>query len=129
MPSFGRASRNRLATCHDDLQRLFGVVVVSFDSSVLAGHRGQAEQDRLFAEGKSKLKYPDSKHNKYPSMAVDVAPCPVDWSDTSRFYYFAGFVKATALSMGITIRWGGDWNSNFVTNDQTFMDLPHYELV
>ena len=129
MPSFGRASRNRLATCHDDLQRLFGAVVVSFDSSVLAGHRGQAEQDRLFAEGKSKLKYPDSKHNKYPSMAVDVAPCPVDWSDTSRFYYFAGFVKATALSMGITIRWGGDWNSNFVTNDQTFMDLPHYELV
>ena len=129
MPSFGRASRNRLATCHDDLQRLFGAVVVSFDCSALAGHRGQAEQDRLFADGKSKLKYPDSKHNKYPSMAVDVAPCPVDWSDTSRFYYFAGFVKATALSMGITIRWGGDWNSNFVTNDQTFMDLPHYELV
>ena len=129
MPSFGRASRNRLATCHDDLQRLFGAVVVSFDCSVLAGHRGQAEQDALYAEGKSKLKYPDSKHNKYPSMAVDVAPCPVDWSDTSRFYYFAGFVKATALSMGITIRWGGDWNSNFVTNDQTFMDLPHYELV
>ena len=129
MPSFGRASRNRLMTCHEDLQRLFGAVVSSFDCAILAGHRGQAEQDRLFVEGKSKLKYPDSKHNKYPSMAVDVAPCPVDWSDTSRFYYFAGFVKATALSMGITIRWGGDWNSNFVTNDQTFMDLPHYELV
>jgi len=129
MPSFGTTSRNRLDTCHADLQRLFNVVVLSFNCSVLAGHRGRVEQDRLHAEGKSKLKYPDSRHNKYPSMAVDVVPYPVDWTDINRFYFFAGFVKATALNLGITIRFGGDWDSDTHVSDQDFMDLPHYELV
>jgi hypothetical protein len=61
-------------------------------------------------------------------LAVDVAPYPVDWNDKERFYYFAGFVKGVASSLGISIRWGGDWNSDNNLKNQTFFDLPHFEL-
>ena len=85
-------------------------------------------QDKYYKEGKSKLKFPHGKHNANPSNAVDVVPYPVDWEDTDRMYYFAGFVKGVAAVMGITIRWGGDWNDNTEVKDTNFKDLPHFEL-
>lgn len=45
----------------------------------------------------------------------------------ARFYFFGGFVLGLAISMGIKIRWGGDWNSNREIMDQNFDDLPHFE--
>ena len=36
--------------------------------------RTKTEQDELFAKGKTKLKYPESKHNRDPSLAIDIAP-------------------------------------------------------
>jgi hypothetical protein len=62
-------------------------------------------------------------------MAVDVAPYPIDWEDTKRFYHFAGFVQATAKQLNIPIIWGGDWNNNNNFKDQTFNDLVHFELI
>ena len=41
MAKFGRKSRERLETCHEDLQDLFNEVVRFFDCSVLEGHRGE----------------------------------------------------------------------------------------
>ena len=35
---------------------------------------------------------------------------------------------ATALGMGIKLRWGGDWDGDWQTRDNTFDDLPHFEL-
>jgi len=110
------------------LIRLFENVVRDFDCSVLEGHRSEARQRELYAAGKSKVSWPHSKHNKNPSMAGDVAPYPIDWEDEGRFYYFAGFVLARAASMGISIRWGGDWNRNRHMDDQDFNDLVHFEL-
>ena len=52
------------------------------------------------------MQYPNSKHNKLPSKAVDVAPYPIDWNDPDRFYHFAGYVRGIAEGMGIKIRWG-----------------------
>lgn len=129
MPSFGNRSLSNLNEAHTDLQRLFNEVIKHFDCSVIEGRRGQGEQDKLFHSGKSKVKYPNSKHNTSPSLAVDVIPYPVVWSDTDRMYYFAGIVKGIALSMSIKIRWGGDWDSDTDVHDQTFMDLPHFELL
>ena len=128
MPSFSQRSKNKLDSCHPDLQRLFERVVQEFDCTILAGHRGMQEQNSAFDKGFSKLRYPRSKHNKWPSLAVDVAPYPLDWKDKETFYYFAGFVKGLAAEMGIAIRWGGDWDSDTMVHDQTFMDLPHFEL-
>lgn len=128
MPKFGKASLDKLATCDDRLQRVFNEVIKYFDCTVIEGHRGEAAQNKAFAEGKSKLKYPQGKHNKTPSLAADVLPYPIDWNDTNRMRYFAGFVVGIAASMGITIRWGGDWNQNTELKDNSFNDLPHFEL-
>jgi peptidoglycan L-alanyl-D-glutamate endopeptidase CwlK len=128
MPRFGRRSRKNLETCHEDLQELFNEVIKFFDCTVIQGHRGKEEQNKYFDEGKSKVKYPKGRHNANPSNAVDVVPYPIDWKDTDRMYYFAGFVKGIAYKMGIPIRWGGDWNDNTEVKDTNFKDLPHFEL-
>lgn len=129
MPKFGKTSRKRLESCHPDLQRLFNEVIKHFDCTVLCGERTKEEQDEAYRTGMSTVKYPNSKHNNSPSTAVDVAPYPIAWKDTDRFYYFAGIVKGIAFGMGINIRWGGDWDSDTDLHDQIFMDLPHYEVV
>jgi len=129
MNEFSQQSLAKLKSCEPDLQELFHHVLQLYDCTITDGHRNEIEQNECFRTGKSKVQYPDSKHNTYPSRAVDVAPYPIDWNDTKRFYYFAGLVKASASILGIEIRWGGDWDSDNDLNDQTFMDLVHYELL
>ena len=128
MPRFGKSSRKNLATCHPLLIRLFEEVITTFDCSILEGQRPEERQNLFFEQGKSKLKWPEGKHNKVPSLAVDVAPYPIKWDDTPRFYYFGGYVKGIARMMEIPIRWGGDWDNDTQTNDQRFNDLVHFEL-
>ena len=128
MPRFGSRSRKNLETCDEDLQALFSEVIKYFDCTVIQGHRGKEEQNKYFDEGKSKVKYPNGRHNASPSNAVDVVPYPIDWEDTDGMYYFAGFVKGVAFKLGIPVRWGGDWNDNTEVKDTNFKDLPHFEL-
>lgn len=128
MPYFSKRSKSKLMTCDVRLQKLFNEVIKYFDCTILEGHRSKEEQDEYHRTGKSKVKYPNSKHNQNPSMAVDVVPCPIDWNDIERFYYFAGFVIGISKMMDIDIRWGGDWDSDTELHDQSFMDLPHFEL-
>ena len=56
MPRFGKRSKERLATCDEQLIHLFEEVVKHFDCSVIQGHRGKADQNKAFDEGKSKLR-------------------------------------------------------------------------
>ena len=128
MPRFGNRSINRLKTCDSKLQELFYQVVNHFDCCILEGHRGEERQSKAYNDGKSKVQYPDGKHNQYPSVAVDVAPYPIDWSDRDRFHYFGGFVLGVAKQMGMKIRWGGDWDMDTQTKDNKFDDLVHFEL-
>lgn len=123
----------RLEQVHPSLVKLVYGVAPYFPLIVICGERNEEEQNLAFSTGKSKLKWPHSKHNIVPPethcLAVDIAPLPLDWQDKERFYYFAGFVKARAITNGLTIRWGGDWNMNNNLKDQTFFDLVHYEIV
>ena len=128
MPTFGERSRNNLATCHEDLQKLFNEVIKYFDCCVICGHRGQEEQDKAYHDGFSKLKFPESKHNQMPSLAADVVPYPIDWNDTRRFYIFVGIVRGIAAMMNIPVRCGADWDGDMELKDQNFHDLPHFEL-
>ena len=128
MAKFGNKSKKNLSTCHEDLQKVFNEVIKYVDCSVLEGHRDERTQDRLFEEGKTKVRYPMGRHNSSPSRAVDVVPYPIDWEDRERFHLFAGFVLGVARRMGITLRWGGDWNMNFEVDDNNFYDFPHFEL-
>jgi peptidoglycan L-alanyl-D-glutamate endopeptidase CwlK len=127
MPRFGKQSQAQLDTCHEDLQKVLNVAIKEVDFSILEGHRSKELQDKYFRENKSKLKYPLGKHNKIPSLAVDIAPYPIDWKDTKRFAHVAFFIKGIAYSMGIRLRLGGDWNGDFI-NNESFIDLPHLEL-
>ncbi len=128
MPQFGKTSLEKLVTCHPDLQRLFNEVIKHYDCTILEGHRSNEDQLKAFNAGKSKIKS-GGKHNHLPSLAVDVAPSPLDWKDKEKFYHFIGFVKATAIQLGIRIRCGGDWDGDNNLKDQTFFDLPHFELI
>lgn len=128
MYKFGSRSQKNLMEAHPDLQKLFNEVIKHYDCAVIEGHRPEWEQNKAYHAGKSKLKFPHSKHNQMPSLAVDVIPWPVDWNDYKRFYFFGGLVKGIADQMGIDIRWGGDWDSDNSFKDQSFHDLPHFEL-
>jgi peptidoglycan L-alanyl-D-glutamate endopeptidase CwlK len=137
MPRFSKASAEKLATCHPDLQRLFNEVIKHWDCSIVHGHRSVAEQQALYAQGRT-MPGPvvtqmdgnlrKSMHNHLPSMAVDVAPYPIAWGDTNRFFAFAGFVIGTAKQLGLNVRWGGDWDGDRDFHDQNLNDYPHFEL-
>lgn len=126
MPKFSQRSLDRLNTCHPVLRRLMLMAIETSDFTVLCGHRGKAEQDAAFTAGNSKLRWPHSKHNISPAMAVDIAPYPIDWHDEARFIALSREVKRAWGAMtdgakqGYELSWGGDWVS--------FRDLPHWEL-
>ena len=129
MPKFSERSKRNLSTCDPALIALFNEVVKHFDCSIIEGHRSDLLQEKAFENGTSQLRAGQSQHNKHPSLAVDVAPYPIDWDDRERFYYFAGHVMGLALSMGIKLRYGGDWAGNKKLSDNSFDDLVHFSLI
>jgi peptidoglycan L-alanyl-D-glutamate endopeptidase CwlK len=106
------------------MQKALALGVMDF--TVICGHRNKADQDKAYAAGHSKLKFPRSKHNSWPSLAVDVVPYPLDWKDIDAFKRLGVVIKQAWASMseaergGYTLSWGGDWTS--------FRDYPHWEL-
>ena len=132
MTKFGAKSVERLNTCHPDLIAVFNEVIKHYDCTVTCGYRGEEDQNKAFDEGRSKARYPKGKHNKNPSVAVDVYPYPIDFKNYDRLSHFAGFVIGTAKTMDIDLRWGRDWHDEFFDkkNDTTtFKDYPHFELI
>jgi peptidoglycan L-alanyl-D-glutamate endopeptidase CwlK len=129
MAKFGKRSLKKLKDANNKLQIILNDAIEIMDFSILETHRDKATQNKYYNNGKSKLRYPQSKHNILPSKAVDIAPYPIDWNDTKRFYYLAGIIKGIANAHNIKIRWGGDWDSDNDFDDQSFMDLPHFEVV
>lgn len=129
MPQFSRRSKERLDTCHPDLIRWAEALILDLDFTVLYGYRDKWAQNEAFRLNRTTKRWPYSLHNKRPSLAVDLAPYPVDWHDKARFAYFAGYGIGKAEQMGLTIRWGGDWNCNTFTMDERLIDMPHFELV
>lgn len=122
----------KLSECHLNIQKLIQEVSNHYDIVVLEGHRSKERQQQLLEQGKTKVL--KGKHNELPSLAIDIAPIPVNWSITdpknmARYYYLAGVVKGIATQLNIKIRWGGDWDGDNDFKDQTFDDLVHFELV
>jgi peptidoglycan L-alanyl-D-glutamate endopeptidase CwlK len=136
MNHFSESSKEKLATCHRDLQTLFAHVIQDYDCTIICGERGKEDQDAAFKAGNSKLEYPNSKHNTHPSSAVDVAPFEktIDWGKLQSAF-FAGYVKGIADRLfrnGVIshkIRLGADWDSDNDVDDTTFWDACHFEIV
>ena len=128
MPRYSKKSKERLASCDERLQDVFNEVINYVDCSILEGHRSKERQNKLYDENRTKVKYPNGRHNSSPSKAADVTPYPVDWEDRERQTLFAGFVIGIARGMGIRLRWGGDWDMDFKVMDNRFDDFPHFEV-
>jgi peptidoglycan LD-endopeptidase CwlK len=128
MARFGQESRARLKLAHPLLQKLMKEAIKEFDFTILQSMRGRADQEMAFKLGHTKVHFGNSAHNWYPSIALDVAPWPVNWKNLKPFYNLSKVILPIAREMKIPIRWGGDWDSDGDSTDQKFMDLPHYEL-
>lgn len=129
---FGERSKEIRNTLHPKLQSIVDEVLKIMNISLISGHRDKLEQNVLYKEGRSKLKYPKSRHNSNPSEAVDVMlwnkeKPHIRWNDVSQMQLVAGVFIATAYKLGIKIRSGADWNSNYIT-DESFYDGGHFEL-
>lgn len=126
----GTTSRERLSTCHPDLQRLIRAVADGVDEgdlsyagihdiTVLCGFRGEADQNAAVARGASKTPWPRSKHNvlvedppgseewRPQSDAVDVGPYPVPspWDDeyARKLEVLHAYTAGVAHQMGIDL--------------------------
>lgn len=135
MPTFSTKSLDKLKTCHPELIFLMNRVIRDYDCTILCGIRSDSEQQALYDAGKSKLKAGESKHNRSPSLAVDVAPYfnkspHIDWSKEaiSDFAFMCGFITATAIRLGIKIRLGCKWDHSKI-RDNSFKDYAHIELI
>lgn len=147
MPKLSSKSMEKLKTCHSDLIFICEEVIKYYDFTVLEGARSLETQQKYFRQGLSKLDgiNKKSKHQSYPSKAIDIAPYPLDFGHglsghekskaLARFYQLSGYMFMCCEYLrdsGIVehkLRWGGDWDSDKEFNDQSFDDLPHFELV
>jgi len=127
MPQFSKKSLSKLATCDPRLQMICHEAIKTIDFTVIYGHRGKEEQDAAFKAKRTQLRYPHSKHNSMPSMAVDIAPVKyagkrvwIDWADIGAFRLLADLVKEIAREQKTDIIWGGDW--------QSLKDFVHFEI-
>ena len=137
MATFGKSSKDKLATAHPDLQKVMNEAIKHFDFQVLYGTRTVEEQFELYKQGRTLKggvwvktgatvtnldgKIKKSNHNYSPSRAVDIVPFPIDWNDLKRFKEMADVVKKAAITVGVkNLVYGGDW--------KTFKDWPHFEL-
>lgn len=129
MPQFGARSLTNLAKVHPKLRAVLDEAIKETDFTVICGNRGREEQEKAFAEGKSKARFGSSPHNYDPAAAVDVIPSPFNgWNDKEGFHRVATAILAAAKKLNIPMRWGNDWNMNGRTDDEKFVDTPHFEL-
>jgi peptidoglycan L-alanyl-D-glutamate endopeptidase CwlK len=155
MYQLGKTSKQRLSTCHEDLQLIFNesIKVSTVDFGIAQGERSIEQQQEYFDNEKSKINpknysslielYKKAKHLvdgkiRKKSDAVDVYAYYnglAQW-DLESLCYIAGVVTATAnrllkeKKISHKIRWGGNWDQDgVILIDQSFIDGPHYELV
>jgi peptidoglycan L-alanyl-D-glutamate endopeptidase CwlK len=116
----GTESRRKLNECHDDLRKLITAVSKGVDEgdlsyagikdiSVTCGFRDKAEQDEAVRTGASKSPWPTSKHNRFPSDAVDVVPFPELWSDTRKLEILHAYIAGVAHAQGVDL-YDIDWD-------------------
>lgn len=121
---FGQKSKRCLAQCHPDLVRIANELLKEMDVSVICGHRNEKDQNEAFKSGYSKVKFPDSKHNKKPSLAMDICPVgpkgAIDWKDIAAFELMCERIEAIAKRLNIKIRLGRDFKG--------MRDMPHVEI-
>jgi peptidoglycan L-alanyl-D-glutamate endopeptidase CwlK len=155
MNYYTESSRSRLDSCEPGLVQVFEYVLPVFDHTVLEGARTFARQKLLYHSDPQRTKTLISKHVVTQpgelSEAVDVVPHPFTWDfegellaavrrgdpkETRRILHhiqrwslFVGHVLMAAYTLGVPLRWGGDWDGDKDLADQRFDDWPHFETL
>lgn len=157
MPQLSQTSKARLETCVPELQHIVNLAIQYIDFSVICGARSKEEQDLAVSQGNSKTPWPTSKHNTFPSQAVDIYPYIVgigvlidtpdciakikevwklpDLDDQKikafvkeEFCKLAGVILMCARMNKYALVWGGDWDGDENRLEKSFIDLPHFEM-
>lgn len=136
--TLSRNSAIKLRTCNQQIYEAVHYALKFIDIGVADGGRGKKRQNLLYNKRLSNLRWPNSKHNKMPSEAVDLVVFvpEVGYIDERtapnsyrQYYgYLAGILRAFCYEKGYYFRWGGDWDSDADFEDQTFNDLMHFEI-
>lgn len=121
MFKLSKMSKERLETCDERLITIVSDVLKVMDITVLCGHRGKEEQEKAFSEGKSRAHFGQSYHNATPSLAVDIAPYPINWDvNDPRWNIMCDLVLYIAKRYGIKVKLGRDFTN--------LKDYPHIEI-
>ena len=120
-------SLEKLQDCHFLLIILAKRSSLKIDIEIFCTYRNEFNQNYAYSAKLSKLKYPQSAHNKKPTMAFDAYPNPLNWRDIKRFKKMGKIIKNEFLKVckeysvkGIELIWGGDFKS--------IKDYVHFEL-
>jgi peptidoglycan L-alanyl-D-glutamate endopeptidase CwlK len=126
---FGARSLRELQGVHPDLVAVVNraLELSKVDFAVTDGVRTLAEQQAFFAAGATKT----MKSRHLGGFAVDVVACigpkKISYSEILMKQIKDAMFQA-AKELKVPIRWGGDWNCNGDSGDETFVDMPHFEL-
>ena len=127
MFKWGNKSLENLSQAHTVLQHLAdkALEISKQDMKVICGYRGEAEQNKAFQEGTSKLKWPKSLHNSHPALAIDVVPLPLDWNNIDAFEEMVQTFEEAwyLLDEDITHGWALQCGADF-----SFKDYPHFQI-
>jgi len=137
--SLSARSQTRLDGVHPDLKRVVRRAILKSDQdfTVLEGVRTPQRQKQLYAQGRTrpgpKVTWTlNSRHFVNPATgyghAVDLAPFPIDWTDTHKFDAISRAMFAAADDLGVKIRWGADWDRDGKPRERGESDSPHFEL-
>lgn len=119
--SLSAKSLDRLKGLHPDLVKIVerAIEITDIDFSVGEGLRSITRQKELYQQGATTTM--NSRH--LTGHAVDLIALDEDgkvsW-DWKYYHPLATAMKQAAKEVGVSIEWGGDWN--------TFKDGPHYQL-
>ena len=140
---FGTRSKGCLDTCDKDLQLIANeaIKITPIDFGISEGHRSLERQKKLFDEGNSKIDgiNKKGKHNYSPSLAFDIyiyiKGKKSKAYDQRHLCFVGGILIATSRRLYAEgkiehiLRWGANWDGDGeLIYDQSFQDLPHFEL-
>ena len=147
MYKLGKGSLKKLESVHHDLVKIIKLAITRtpVDFGISEGHRSLERQKELYDQGKSKIDgiNKKGKHNYNPSLAIDLYAYHPDIATRKKIAYdvptlciIAGVIISCADELKAkgdikhSLRWGGNWdNDGVILYDQSFDDLPHFELV
>ena len=131
-------SRKNLEGAHPDLVKVVELADQLTEQSfiVICGVRTLEEQKALYEQGRTKpgkivtwtLKSRHLPNREGLGQAVDIVPYPVDWNTPAKFDQIAQAMFKAGEQLGVSIRWGADWDQDGNLRERGETDSPHFEL-